>query len=450
MTDETKKENGNGKGISTEETRVLTCQCGSTAYDVTGRTKTQVTLTCAKCGLKCSVKGNVATVRVRQQEIEYAVQNTVVSPEPNLENSSGKNAEPSGEKVGDGTGGDGHPKKKLYKFSVFEDQRPTVDRAMQAVRVKNCSDDRFREQTWQGHALEYICADFLSGCEHQVLQIVDAMDAAQEDAERLAEADGKKKPTPKKIRELRSKVRDKLARESGILPEDFFESDDDRQLDLEPQQYQCPECQGLVEKDATHCANCGIEFGTPEDEETEDDTDGAEPEETAEETTEEEVEIEHDDPAEEQPAEEPTEEKEATVADSGRLKRAVLRSLEEYFQDATDAEVEEHLLPEYEVQDGAIPGEDLIQKWSLGGGYLVRVDGDKRTVDDQGNPVAVCVWIKAEPPGELVLDFSLDYDDETDEILGDGTLSTTELLPPDYSEQDPWAQPHFVDGREML
>ncbi len=416
-----KKTDEGKNGIPTEETKILTCQCGSTAFDVKKRTATSVSLSCAKCGLKCSVKGNIATVRVRQQEIAYAIQNTVVAPDPNAA---------TGGSSGKGGGGSGQTPDNygMWKVRLAKNTIETVVRkAFECIRIQNCSDDKFREQTWQGHALEFICADFLSGCPHEVLQIFDAMEAAEEDLVKLAEKDGKKEPTARKIRDLRAKVRDKLAKESGILPADFFGSDDDRQMDLpegedeseqpeEEAQLQCPECNATVTENDEQCPGCGVAFGTEEaeDEEAEDEEEEFKP-----------------------------------VPDGGRLLKAVRATLSTYLDEAKDAEVDEDGLPEYLVSDGPIPSKELVEKWTSGGGYLVRIQGDERTIGGDETRAAVCAWVAAEP-AELALDFGLEYDDATDDILGDGVVEVVELLPPDYDEIEQWAQPHFADRRETV
>lgn len=398
-----------GNTANTSETRILACQCGSTRFDVKKRTRTAISLVCSKCGLRASVKGNVATVRIRQTEITYALEHTVVTPDDSPPNDG--DGDDSGGKVGDGAGGLGAEYTTL-RFRVMKgDQLDVIERAMEAARVANCADDKFREQTWQGHTLEFICADFLSGCTHDVLQIVDAMDAAQEDALRIANVDGKAEPNARKLRELRAKVRDKLAVESGLLPVEKL-SEDTRQLDL-------PD--GTQENDS-------------EDEGDDDKDEGAEAEDEADTETD---------------ADDEREEQEASVPDGGRLEKAVRATLEGYYGDAVSANVEKDHLPESVVEDGPTPSSLLIKRWTKSGGYLVRILGDKRTFDAKGERASVCAWISAEPP-DVVLDFDIEYDDATDEILGDGVVEVVELLPPDYKEIEQWDQPHFVDRRETL
>ncbi len=407
-------------GQLTAETKILACQCGSTRYDVKKRTRTAVALVCAKCGLRTSVKGSVATVRVRQVEIEYAIKHTVVTPESEPDDASGGPA--PGEKVGDGTGGVGEKYITLRYRIMKGNQKDVIDRAMEAIRVANCSHDKFREQSWQGHALEYICADFLSGCSHDVLQIVDAMDASVEDAERLAEQDGKVAPAPRKIRDLRATVRDKLALESGILPADYFgEEGDDRQLDLpETGEFVCPECDKPVAESDTVCPHCAVVF-------IEDDNKGSD-------------------------GDKPEEEKPDPVADGGRLAKAVSAALETYNIEAVSADVDMDERPNFLVRPGFVPPKDLVDKWTGSGGYLIRILGDERTVDADGNRAAVCVWIAAEPH-DIALDLDTEYDDATDDILGDGIVEVVELLPANYDKikkANQWAQPHFADRREGI
>ena len=406
-------------GAPTSETRILACQCGSTGFDVKKRTKTAISLVCAKCGLRASVKGNVATVRVRQQEIMYALAHTIVTPDDTPDDDDG-GTDP-GDAVGDGSGPTG-PEYITLRFRIMKgDQKDGIDRVMEKIRIMNCADDKFRDQTWQGHALEYMAADCESGMPDWVHQTYDAMEAAEADAYRIAEQDGKAEPNARKIRDLRAKVRDKLAYEMGVLPPEMM-GEDARQLDL-------PES-----KNDGETADQGGETEDPgEEEEPDDDSDAEEPDNEPD-----------DEPDDDSDAEEPE-----PVPDEGRLLKAVQTTLETYYQDAKDAGAQGDELPEFVVRDGAMPPDDMIQKWSKEGGYLIRILGDKRTVNGDGSRASVVAWVATEP-ADLALDFSLEYDDATDDLLGDGAVEVVELLPPDYSEIDQWPQPHFADRREVM
>lgn len=382
-------------GVPTSETRILACQCGSTVFDVKSRSKTSISLTCTKCGLASSVKGNVATVRVRQQELTYALSHTIVTPDDST--TAADNERVPGEAKPPETG----PPKGIRKYSHYQHVLESiVDKAFEIIRIMNCSDDKFREQTWQGHCLEYLCADFLAGAPPEALQIYDAMQGAEEDAIRLAADAGKKEPTARKLRDLRTKVRDKLAVESGYLPAEFL-SEEARQMDL--------------------LDGSGEEEGKAE---------GDESPETGE--------------AVESPLD-PN-----RILDGGRLLRAVTTTLSSYLEDAQGMDPSE--IPEFEVLEGNYPTEELLDKWTRQGGYLVRVNGDPRTGDADGRVPAVCAWIAAEPEG-IVLDFGIEYDSETDDILGDGVAEVTELLPSQYEvigADNQWDPPHFADRREVM
>lgn len=363
-------------GNETSESRIVVCQCGSTEFDVAKLTKTSVSLVCARCGTKCSVKGQLTTVRVRQQEIALALKNTLVAPEPEPD----ANKEP--EDAGSEAGGDGEPaRKRVRRFALMEgEQLGVVDRALELVRIINCGDDRFREQTWLSHALEWICADFVAGAPSEAHQILDAMNAAEEDLYAQAEAEDFK-VRPRDVRELRIKVRDNLAREAGWLDAEEM-NDNARQLELVRDE----------------------EDGEPE-------------------------------------------KKPDLVPDGGRLLRAVNNSLELYSTEATENEAD--IVPEYMVREGAKPSPELLDRWARGGGYLVRFLGDERTVGPNGLRPAVCAWVSSEPPG-VAFELDIEYDSATDDILGDGAAEVVELLPSDYDEGAPWAQPMWVDKREKM
>jgi len=381
-------------GKPTMESMIVACQCGSTRYEVKKRTKTAISLVCAKCGLRASVKGNVAQVRVGKQEVLYALANTVITPDDTPDEAG----DAPGEKVGDGTGGVGAQYVTL-RFRIMKgDQKDVIDKAMEVIRIMQCGEDRFREQTWQGHALEWICADFLSGAPQDALQIFEACEAAEADAKRIAAQDSKPEPTARKIRDLRATVRDKLAYESGYLTADQVGAD-----------VKTLEIPGL-DKDA--------DSPQPPEEPDQD----------------------HDEDTNEEP--EP-------VPDQGRLLRAVSATLEEYNTEAINAGLEGTDVPQFVVRDGSVPPTDLVEKWTGGGGYLIRILGDKRTIDANGDRAAVCAWISVEP-AELALDFGMEYDDAVDDVLPNGEVEVVELLPPDYDEIDPWNQPHFADRREKL
>jgi len=374
-------------GKPTLESMIIACQCGSARYEVKKRTKTSVSLICAKCGLRCSVKGNVAQVRVGQQEVLYALAHTVITPDDTPED-SGPGVAP-GEKVGDGTGGFG-AKKKTWRCQLMDgDQWNVVADAMELARIMNCNSDEFREQTWQGHAFEFICADFRSGVPQDALQILEAMKASEADAKRIAAQDSKPEPTARKIRDIRANVRDKLAYESGYLTAEKM-GGDARTLDLP-----------------------GV-----------DDNKG----------------VQNEDSEAEKP--EP-------IQDGGRLMRAVSKTLESYASDAADIGLEGSELPEFVVRQAYIPPKDLIEKWASGGGYLVRILGSDRTIDPDGERAVVCAWVSVEP-AELALDFEMEYDDAVEDILTTGAVEVIELLPPDYDDIEPWDKPHFADRREKL
>jgi len=414
-------------GIPTLESRILACQCGCVAFDITKRTRTAISLVCVKCGLRASVKGHLATVRVRQQEIQYALAHTVVTPDESPEETD--EDDEGTEKTASEPDG---PEYVTLRFRILKaGQKDVIDKAMEAVRVANCSSDKFREQTWQGHALEYICADFLSGCTPEVLQIVEAMNDAETDAFRIAEKDGKPEPRARAIRDLRAKVRDKLACEAGILPIEML-SEEDRQMDL-------PSSTAAAPSDpATDDGGVRYEQGYDKGDDEEKSEEPEEPEE------------EEEEPEEKEEEEGPIE---MLAEDGGRLLKAVETSLENYLNEATEMRtsgVDADLsLPNFLIQDGERPEPDLLQKWAKSGGYLLRIWGDERTYNDTGRRPCVCAWVAAEP-ADLTLDFNLDYDDVTTDILGDGAVEVVELLPPDYDEIEQWDSPHFADRREKI
>lgn len=436
------KEKKDGKGgVATDETMILACQCGHTKFDVKKRTRTSIALVCVHCGLPTSVKGNLATIRVKQQEIEYAMGHTVITPDdtpPGPPGDGGQYGNEAGETPGDGSGPLG-VEYVTRKYRMLGTQAAVVDRVMEKIRIMNCSDDRYREQTWQGHAIEFMAADCESGMPTEVNTIYDAMEMSVADAGRIAEEGGKSAPNARRIRQLKVTVRDKLAVECGILPPDFLGPEHDpRQLHLLPAPelitpvrgtveeatLVCPECDGEVSETDTYCLTCGVAFSVDlvdTGKETEPEGNDADA-------------VDDDAPC--------------LMPDDGRLMASVVSSLEQYVEDAREQGLEEGEIPEYVVVAGPNPSEETLKDWAEMGGYLIRIYGDKRTSDEDGQRPSVTAYITKEPAG-LSLDFSLEYDELTDD-LKDGEVNVAELLPPDYADGPSWAMPHFADTREQL
>lgn len=199
-------------GRPTEETHILVCQCNGTGFAEHKRTATAVVLRCSKCGLNTSVKGRVATVRAARDEVSYAVESTVTCPEPPTADDPGA---PAAEKTRKTTLGEqGY---EQFRFRVSRDQAAVVRRALEAIRVQHCHEEHFRCQAWQGHALEYLAAEMLSGMDPLVLQVVDAQEEAVRAEAARVEARGKTLTTRAEGK-VRIRVRDTMAAALGIVP----------------------------------------------------------------------------------------------------------------------------------------------------------------------------------------------------------------------------------------
>jgi len=83
------------------------------------------------------------------------------------------------------------------------------------------------------------------------------------------------------------------------------------------------------------------------------------------------------------------------------------------------------------------------------GGFILRVDGDKRTCNEAGVDVCQYVWLEEESENGH-LDLMVSYLDEIDDVLPSATLDVVELLPSNYDELEPWDQPLVADRREKL
>ena len=230
-------------GRPTEETRILVCQCGSTSFVDKKATKTAVVFRCQKCGADTSVKGRVAVVRAAREEVSFAVTSKITAPTPPPEKEDGT---PTDDAQEQGTQEQGK-KKSLgeqgfvqYRYRVAKEaDEGTIRPAMEAVRILNCKDERFRAQTWQGEALEAICADFLAGCDPRVLQIIEAQEqVVAAEAARVEAKDGRALTARKKAR-LRAAVRDEMAERLGLVPSTALEpQEEDPALQASVQQYE--------------------------------------------------------------------------------------------------------------------------------------------------------------------------------------------------------------------
>ena len=201
-----------GKNHKAAETKILVCQCQSTAFEVKRQNKTSVSLECAKCGGRISVKGSVATARVGNDEVTYAVTSTLTSPDAG--SGSGEESTGDGERKDPNVGPDG-TKYTSFRFRVPVEIAAQFRRACEGIRVVNMRDEKYRGQDWQGHAVEYMSADCISGLPDAALAVVDAMEEAVAREQAAAEADGKKW-TKRKERDTRAKVREDVAVKLGV------------------------------------------------------------------------------------------------------------------------------------------------------------------------------------------------------------------------------------------
>lgn len=196
----------------TTEATICVCQCGKTAFEITKQTTTAVSLKCASCGHEMSVKGPVAITHVKELEVQAAIKESIVRPDPTYQAST-KKKERTKEQEEEAA------KYTMLRFRVLVTAKnSTIDRAMESVRLENAADDEYKQQTWQGHALEYICADHLAGVRPDILSHLDKI---EEDIEALIkkekeEGTGEASLT-RKVRDAKQKMREKSAVALGII-----------------------------------------------------------------------------------------------------------------------------------------------------------------------------------------------------------------------------------------
>lgn len=366
--------------ISTSEATIVVCQCGNTGFNVKKQTKTAVSLSCSKCGCDTSVKGPVALANVPQNEIQAAVSESVVRPDPEYKpkkkDDAGGNVEGSEEK-----------KYTMLRFKVgIEAKKNVIDRAMEVVRVMHCDDQKFGSQMWQGHALEYIAAEILAGCDPNALDIVDEMNAAVIAIDKeMSEAGKKKALIKRRIRDEKLRIMRTLAVQYGLIDEILNTNKKSKQK---------------KKSDDAKCDN--------------------------------------NDPGDSFFAED-----HGLIVDDGRLsvavKRAFLECSREYFEETRDK------LP-IMIDIGRL---EAMKRAEKDGGFVIIIYGDSRTCSVGGKRPESVVWLGMEP-SDMALEVDLIYSEVMDDILQDGEVEIIELLPENYETMDEkaqWEAPSFCTGR---
>jgi len=178
---------------------VLVCQCGSTEFDEDKATRTSVAMRCSRCGLPVSVKGTVVTLETAQKTARRVTE-------------TGERIEPVQfrSQVLDSAGRLQDKGYRSFRFRVSVEQDSTIQRAMEAVRVLNLGDPTFKQQDWQGAAVEAMAADFLSGVDPRVLSIIDAANEALERERARVQRVERQQLSPRRAREFRTRIRQRL------------------------------------------------------------------------------------------------------------------------------------------------------------------------------------------------------------------------------------------------
>lgn len=184
------------EGIQTVEAKAVACQCGHATFEVKKRSKTAVALVCSNCGTVSSVKGNVATVRVKKSEVLYAFEHQMTGPDPEATSS----APPREKKKGESD-------LVVFKAAMTKERAKNLNRALGICRIQNWGSDGYRDQTWVPLALEYFGAEFMSGAEMWAINAFDEAEEANRRELEKAEAEGKSRAAAKKrARNARVKV----------------------------------------------------------------------------------------------------------------------------------------------------------------------------------------------------------------------------------------------------
>lgn len=104
-----------------------------------------------------------------------------------------------------------------FRVSMIAKEK-TIDAAMEAIRIINFGDNRFKNQSWQGHALEYLAADFLAGCDPAITALVYENKQKLKDLTDEVTKDEKGKSySARKARELNQRLIKSGAEQLGLI-----------------------------------------------------------------------------------------------------------------------------------------------------------------------------------------------------------------------------------------
>jgi hypothetical protein len=183
------------KVVNKSSMRVLVCQCRGVEFSLDKVTATAVSFRCAKCGLPTSVKGSVA---------EAAGDSVSVDTDHRTEPDPTKKSAPAEPKTAGNY--------RSFRFRISREQDDIIQKALEAVRIMNWSQEQFRRQDWQGSGLEFIAADFLGGVDHQILRVIEEAEEALERKKERFKALKGRDLTTRQEREYKARVRERLVK----------------------------------------------------------------------------------------------------------------------------------------------------------------------------------------------------------------------------------------------
>ncbi len=372
-----------GNGLTT----ILVCQCQCTGLEVQRVSRTAVALKCPRCGLRTSVKGAVASVHVEPGELAAAIRTRRTEPDPSKAAGKGKAEATAAEDDGEG-GSLGARGWVHLRFRLTTEQAEIIHRALEVLRVLNADREPYTGNLWQGTALEWIAADFLSGTSREAIRIVEEIEAEAQAATLAAEAEEGITPAKIKhrIRDLRARLRATKAREAGLIaaPDSFVPPGFDEDLD------------------GPRTAAAAADTPRSEDE---------------------------------------------RIEDAGQLRSAVLAALVAWADEcaATWGDRPDFLV----VDPGGYA--DAQRRWQRSGGFLCRVLGDGRTRTPAGRRPEIWIWVSGEPDG-VALDVPVQYDEAITLPGGASVEVVELLPPgySRQAPEQRWEAPHFADRREEL
>jgi hypothetical protein len=403
-------------GKPTQQTTMIVCQCGSVAFTEEKRTKTAVVFKCAKCGERTAVKGRAAVGRMPLSEVTFAIAK-VLAPDPD----HGSDAKGKGKAKEPELPLDQVKDEWVDLFDParmepidFDEQNNLSDEQLKLIQkldaelLEALKAVLFKKELWKASLPPSVNYQ-----RNRAFQCVRVMNHGRPG---FVEQTWQTRAFEMIIAEFLSSVPANVLAIVDATDEGVEQAA--KQAAAKGKKWSKRKATGVANKvrDALcEKARMGIYADTEEYK--------PEPDPVVEEAKEQEA------AKVEQQAADAADDR---IVDTGQLHRAVMTAREE-------AGLEGEMLI---GGAGDLPA--FNRRADEAGGFLLRIDGDKRTRTETGGTAQVFAWLSVDDP----IDFMVPYLDEIDDLLHDAELHVVELVPDGM--QDDWKQPTCVDRREVI